>query len=198
MKISRRVTYNNFDPRRDGGFQVGDQIKIKIDGKKRKATAIYTDTRGNGLFLLNKCAARLPINKSGGTEGGYEKSDLRQYLRKLQSTIPKEWRDRMIPRDDDLLFLLSSDEVFGRDGRGRYVYFKNPAHMATHVPGEDYCANWWLRDVAGATYFAIVTGHGVADAAHSSNPRGVRPAFWLSSDLPSPGGCPEKEGKHDD
>lgn len=40
---------------------------------------------------------------------------------------------------------------------------------------EDY----WLRDVASATYFSIVTGNGLANNGNASGSRGVRPAFCI-------------------
>lgn len=40
---------------------------------------------------------------------------------------------------------------------------------------EDY----WLRDVASATHFSFVSGHGYADPAYASYSSGVRPAFCI-------------------
>ena len=40
---------------------------------------------------------------------------------------------------------------------------------------EDY----WLRDVASATYFSVVSGNGYANSGNASASRGVRPAFCI-------------------
>lgn len=40
--------------------------------------------------------------------------------------------------------------------------------------------NWWLRDVITASYFAYVSGSGLADYTGASLSRGVRPAFCIS------------------
>lgn len=40
-------------------------------------------------------------------------------------------------------------------------------------------ANWWLRDVAYAYYFAIVAWHGGANSYNASDSIGVRPAFAI-------------------
>ena len=40
-------------------------------------------------------------------------------------------------------------------------------------------AHWWLRDVAAATTFAVVNGHGHATADGASDALGVRPAFAI-------------------
>ena len=41
-------------------------------------------------------------------------------------------------------------------------------------------ANYWLRDVASASGFAVVRGNGNADGNGASNANGVRPAFSIS------------------
>ena len=41
-------------------------------------------------------------------------------------------------------------------------------------------ANWWLRDVVSATYFAYVGNHGYASSGNASDAGiGVRPAFAI-------------------
>jgi hypothetical protein len=40
--------------------------------------------------------------------------------------------------------------------------------------------NWWLRDVITASYFASVSGNGLANYGYASNSFGVRPAFCIS------------------
>ena len=42
-------------------------------------------------------------------------------------------------------------------------------------------ADWWLRDVASSTNFAVVSYNGLAVACDSSNPGGVRPAFGIKA-----------------
>lgn len=41
-------------------------------------------------------------------------------------------------------------------------------------------ANWWLRDVISASYFASVSTGGLAALSYASASRGVRPAFCIS------------------
>lgn len=41
-------------------------------------------------------------------------------------------------------------------------------------------ANWWLRDVISASYFAIVSNYGGAYCYYASYSHGVRPAFCIS------------------
>lgn len=41
-------------------------------------------------------------------------------------------------------------------------------------------ADWWLRDVISASYFAIVDSGGFADSYYASPSSGVRPAFCIS------------------
>ena len=40
-----------------------------------------------------------------------------------------------------------------------------------------YRANWWLRDVVSAAYFANVNNNGNANNNNASNSNGVRPDF---------------------
>lgn len=50
--------------------------------------------------------------------------------------------------------------------------------IALNPAGTDR-ANWWLRDVCSATYFALVNGYGGAANSGASTSGGVRPAFAI-------------------
>ena len=164
-------------------WQEGDQIQVKVDGEKRTATAVFRNGLENRtLFVFDRCLCRMPMyeNPPSGTLD-YQSSDVHQYLQEMSLTIPWKWRKRMLEQNGDLLFLLSKKSVCGAedDPDAQLPWFKDPLHRITNVPGEDYSASWWLRDVVSGTNFAYVGTTGFASYGGASGSLGVRPAFWL-------------------
>ena len=69
----------------------------------------------------------------------------------------------------------------GSNVPANYRVEKSQLPLFQHEPSR-ICnrATWWLRDVITASYFAIVSGTGLADYNGASNSLGVRPAFCIS------------------
>lgn len=178
MKVERKVRIEI------DRLQIGDRIKVKFSGEKHKATAIRREDDGM-LFLLDDCLDRaMPINENGGTEGGYDASDLREYLVKKASEISKKLQDRMVAFENgDYFRLLTLQEVCGIDTEfnktdGQIEWMKDRRHRMTARKGNEY-VYWWLRGVVSATAFAGVTSYGNAYYGNASYSNGVRPAFKI-------------------
>ena len=177
MKVKRTVEMKTDQ------FEIGDQIKVKLQKEKYTATAIQR--RGNGmLFLLDQYLDDpMPMNAKGGTEGGYEGSDLRAALQAGEKLLPKKLRKHMVPFENgDLLTILSIQEMFGCDENfdkceGQIPWMKDRRNRIAFRKGEN---EWgWLRGVVSATCFAFVGRGGFAYGGSASYSLGVRPAFIL-------------------
>ena len=177
MKVKRTVETKTDQ------FEIGDQIKVKLPKEKYTATAIQR-RKGGMLFLLDQYLDDpMPMNAEGGTEGGYEGSDLRAALQVGEKLLPKKLRKHMVPFENgDLLTILSIQEMFGRDENfdkceGQIPWMKDRQHRIAFRKGEN---EWgWLRGVVSAASFAYVCYGGVASLAGASGSLGVRPAFVL-------------------
>ena len=164
-------------------IRIGDKIDIEIDKKTWKATAVHRE--GNRvLFVLDEVICEHRMNPKDTTKGGYEASKMRKYLDELTKTIPDEILNVMQPDSlGDHLWLLSLQEVHGidegwNDDDGQIEWFKDRRHRIAPHNGKD--ANWWLRSVTSASYFALVAGGGVATDSNASGAWvGVRPAFAI-------------------
>ena len=172
MKVYRKVKMNV------SRYEVGDQITIKIKGYGKFTATVQKIENGLALFLFDNCICRQEMNREDTNKGGFERSDMCEFLNKeLLKSFPKKLVNRMHYPDGFFLFLLSEEDVVGDDA---LPLMKEPRNRACAVPDEDYCAYWWLRDVVTSTTFAYVTSSGLASGGNASNSCGVRPAFYLS------------------
>ena len=183
-------------------LKVGDQVKVMVtvfdSGYPGESGAMYhkekhtaTAIEDNGdemLFLLDGCLhdAR-PVNENGGTEGGWNNSDLFKDLSKMQIELRGQDEDEAYEfvtfKSGSKLTLLSIQEVFGLDENyrecdGQIEWMKDRRHRIADRKGEPY-EYWWLRSVVSATDFAYVSDDGDAYHSHASSALGVRPAFAI-------------------
>jgi len=164
---------------------VGDRIKIRILGEKHTATAIQMEKDGV-LFLLDDCLKeKRPMNEDGGTDGGYDSSDMRDLLRDAERTVPEKTRKRMVAfNNGDLFRLLSLKEMFGLDKDwkevgGQIPWLKDRKHRIVVDKAGDLCW-YWLSTPVSASDFAFVSNNGNATGHNASNSVGIRPAFKIS------------------
>ena len=184
MKVTRECKIDVEWLGMEDRLMVGDRIKVKLDKEKYTATAIQQvdDTM---LFLFDQYLDEgRPMNEDGGTEGGYEASDMRKYLRKLYEKFPKKLREDMMPFENgDHVRLLSMQEMFGLDAdpdetRGQIPWLKDRAHRVAYKRNGDLA--WgWLRDAVSSVDFAFVNNYGYADYAGASCAYAIRPAFAI-------------------
>lgn len=180
MKVSRR---QKAEVER---FEVGDRIKVKLPGAKYTATAVRQENDGM-LFVFDQFFdGAMPMNTDGGTEGGYEASDMRKYLQKVAETLPGKIAKLIVPFENgDKLRLLTITEVCGVDANfneceGQIPYFKDRRHRIASRKGDEY--EWmWTATAVSAAYFALVYDNGGARYLGAGDARGVRPAFKISN-----------------
>lgn len=179
MKLMREIKVST------DHFEVGDRIKVKLPGEKHTATAIK-DEGDEMLFIFDEYLNKaMPMNRDGGTEGGYEESDMREHLREVAETFPEKLKKRMVKFENgDFLRLLTLSEMCGVDADfnecdGQISWMKQDRrHRIASRKGDEY--EWgWLRDVVSGASFANVGSYGIANYAGVSNSLGVRPAFRI-------------------
>ena len=189
MKVFRRV---KIKPDR---YEIGDQIKIKLkDGRVTTATC-HDVNSSRALFVFDQIIAERPMNTEGGAEGGWEESDLRNWLHNtFLKALPKKLKKALIRDDGDYLRLLYFSEVFGSENIPSWI---QKAQIKKRLPlmekriyrigidTDDDFAYWWLRDVTYSSNFANVSAYGYANYYGASNSYGVRPAFAIQN-LKSP------------
>lgn len=178
MKVIREIKAKTEKP------EVGDRIKIKFPKRNYMATAIKDE--GDGMiFLFDEYLDEAhPMNRENSTDGGYDASEMRKFLRALTDVFPKKLRKRMVPFDNgDKLRLLTITEFCGVDKDfnscdGQIEWMKDRRHRIASRKGKEYECGWTSTVVSGA-YFALVYGHGYASCDNASYPLGVRPAFKI-------------------
>ena len=174
-------------------FELGDQIEIKLkDMGRYTATVHKTYVDGTALCIFDNCVADMPMNEENTNEGGFNNSDLRQWMNSvLYSRFPKKIRARMVqfPEQYDSVYLRvptrgevfgESDEDFEEDHEDRLPLMKDRKHRICMSPKNEYCWYWlWNRYVVHATAFAHVSYYGYASNDGASYSGGVRPAFVI-------------------
>lgn len=183
MKIKRELTIH------DKELRVGDRIKVKLPTETHWATA-YKKSGSVVFFIFDDCLDELrPMNSTDTTEGGYEASEMRQFLKVVSGQFPEKLKKKMVPDGSgDYLYLLTLREVCGcnekwEETSGQLDFFKERKNRIATCKEDEY-AYWWLRGVVSATGFAYVSSGGGADYHSASGASvGVRPAFALSTDL---------------
>lgn len=183
MKVTRKVTFKTNE------VCVSDQITVRLSGfGKFTATAQKVTDKGI-LFLFDEVIARHPMNESGTNEGGFEKSDMKRWLR---DTVLPAFPEKLRCKVTDIT-LPTYGEIFGHDyDKDFYAnfepdedeQFESMKQRGNRVCDfeDDWCW-WWLRnatkqDVSSA-FFAYVGGGGNTGSSSASNSHGVRPEFWL-------------------
>ena len=139
MKVKRELTLHNPE-----AFQIGDRIKVKLPEETHWATAY--DQKGTvTFFIFDDCLNDLrPMNSKNTNEGGYEASELRQYLRDLSEDIPEKLKKKMVPDGNgDYLYLLTLREVTGYDTKwnkvsGQLEWFKDRRHRIATSAEDEY------------------------------------------------------------
>ena len=174
-------------------FELGDQIKINLKGMgKYTATVHQTYADGTALCIFDNCVADMPMNEERTNEGGFNNSNLRQWMNTvLYAHLPKKIRDRMVQFSEqyDSVFLRvptrgeifgGNDEDFEEDHEDRLPLMKDRKYRICMSPKDEYCWYWlWNRDVVNATNFANVYNNGNATNYGASHSYGVRPAFVI-------------------
>lgn len=180
MKVARKVQFKTNE------ICVGDQITVRLSGfGKFTATAQRVTDKGI-LFLFDEVIARHLMNETNTNEGGFDKSDMRRWLREtVLPAFPEKLRTRIreitLPTYGEIFGHDDFYENFEPDDDEQFELMKRRGNRVCDFE-DDWCW-WWLRNATkrsvSSADFAVVNGRGDADCNSASGAGGVRPEFWL-------------------
>lgn len=191
-------------------FCVGDRIKVSLAGfgllteadkmngfGEFTATAQRVTDEGT-LFLFDNVIATYHMNKYATSDGGFEESDMKQWLVcEVLKAFPQEMRDKIssitIPTYGEIFGHNEFSKHFEPDNDEQFESMKQRINRVCEF--DDNLFGWWLRNAVNPEYAstntAIVNGidsnsfgavNSFGDATYcrdASVAYGVRPEFWL-------------------
>lgn len=168
--------------------EVGDKTTIKLDGLGEFAATVHKVTDDKVMLIFDDYVAERPMNESDTNKGGFEYSDLNEWLHtEFVKAIPYSIRARLTD-----VTIPTVGEMFGWDDEWNRNYFeadndkqlplmKQRRNRVAYYNNECECG--WLRNATkkefSAACFANVGVSGHADYNGDSNSSGVRPEIWL-------------------
>lgn len=168
--------------------EVGDKTTIKLDGLGEFAATVHKVTDDKVMLIFDDYVAERPMNESDTNKGGFEYSDLNEWLHtEFVKAIPYSIRARLTD-----VTIPTVGEMFGWDDEWNRNYFeadndkqlplmKQRRNRVAYYNNECECG--WLRNATkkefSAAYFARVNSGGYASSNGASNSGGVRPEIWL-------------------
>jgi len=139
---------------------------------------------GSKMYTTYIAQAKTTVNSAFGSEHILNKRLHLQNAATNGYSTGGTWYDSTVDLMNEINVYgckIFGDCIQGTNWANRYTSDKKQFALFRH-DHTAMCAarySWWLRDVANATNFASVGGHGVASAASASNSFGVRPAFGI-------------------
>lgn len=168
--------------------EVGDKTTIKLDGLGEFAATVHKVTDDKVMLIFDDYVAERPMNESDTNKGGFEYSDLNEWLHtEFVKAIPYSIRARLTD-----VTIPTVGEMFGWDDEWNRNYFeadndkqlplmKQRRNRVAYYNNECECG--WLRNATkkefSAAYFAGVYLSGYTYSDNASNSLGVRPEIWL-------------------
>lgn len=185
LNVIRKVSTGYVD---DDTIQVGDQIRIPIDGFGTFTATTEEVTDSTILFIFDDIVLRKPMNETNTNAGGFKGSQLYKWLQDvLLPAFPDYLRERIPELTIPTIGQISDwndawdKEHFESDDDQQLPLMKDRKHRMASFKGEP---NWyWLQNASregwSSAYFADVNGNGRTVYTGASNSAGVRPEFWL-------------------
>lgn len=168
--------------------EVGDKTTIKLDGLGEFAATVHKVTDDKVMLIFDDYVAERPMNESDTNKGGFEYSDLNEWLHtEFVKAIPYSIRARLTD-----VTIPTVGEMFGWDDEWNRNYFeadndkqlplmKQRRNRVAYYNNECECG--WLRNATkkefSAAYFAGVYSGGDPNCSIASDSFGVRPEIWL-------------------
>lgn len=168
--------------------EVGDKTTIKLDGLGEFAATVHKVTDDKVMLIFDDYVAERPMNESDTNKGGFEYSDLNEWLHtEFVKAIPYSIRARLTD-----VTIPTVGEMFGWDDEWNRNYFeadndkqlplmKQRRNRVAYYNNECECG--WLRNATKKEFssanFAIVNDVGVTNFDYASGSIGVGPEIWL-------------------
>ena len=114
VEVIQQVKMDDFDE--VGEWQIGDIIRFTLlTGEAVEAQCQRVDPEGATFCLTHCLEEEQPMNEEDTNKGGWDESDLREYLNtEILNSFPESIRSKMKPiYKDDLLTLPAVEDIFG-------------------------------------------------------------------------------------
>lgn len=181
----------------------GDNIPVTLKNGEEVSFDVGKDESGKIYFVMHNCLKETkPMNGDWTNKGGWEESNMREYLNeKVINLLPDELRKIIKPtkivqvwdgkrrETEDKLFLLSRTQVCGKDKKYKEIepddsqidIFENPRERVKECEGRRVPTTWWLRSpYSSSSYsFCIVITDGAVSYSNANGSLGVAPAFCI-------------------
>lgn len=187
VEIIQQVRMDDFDE--VGEWQIGDIIRFTLlTGEEVEAQCQRVDPEGATFCLTHCLEEEQPMNEENTNEGGWDESDLREYLNtEILNSFPESIRSKMKPiYKDDLLTLPAVEDIFGEWDFDRWEPKEGAEPNWPLMKHRQYRSkgNWWWGRSAyatNATNFCLVDTDGNAIYYHASLSFGLAPAFLIAN-----------------
>ena len=197
LNVIRKANYEGIA---ETEVQIGDQIKVPIEGFGTFTATAEKATEDSVLFIFDNIITRQPMNETDTNEGGFKGSQLYKWLQDtLLPAFPENLRSMIseltIPTVGQIVGHEDKwdNEHFEGDEDEQLPLMKNLQHRIALF--ENGFSWYWVQNATKKEWFsAIFAGvnrFGSADYYYASYSGGVRPAFWLVKDK-SRGPVPRK------
>lgn len=181
MEVKREVAIQTNE------LNVGDRIRVDLPKEEHMATAINRERNGMLFLFDNYLNEERQIDSEMYYKGGYDASEMRNFLQRLEKIFPKTLRSQMVPFENgDLIRLLSAKEMFGINddglqGRWSIEWMKNQQHRIAYRKSHGYeWGDWgWTETSNSEGNFYIVDYSGTISLASPNHFYGVRPVFKI-------------------
>jgi hypothetical protein len=183
LKIFRRQEVD------ESNFLIGDQISISLKGFGDFIATAHKITDKGSLFIFNDYVASRHMNKTKINWGGYNHSDLKEWMDTVVfDSFPEHLKKRIfdlsIPTVGEMFGWNNKfeSEYFEKDSDEQLVLMKNRKNRIALFNNDELLFGWLrnaMRKDYSSKFFAYVGIYGDASYENASYPLGVRPEFWL-------------------
>ena len=169
--------------------EVGNKTIIKLAGFGEFTATVHKVTDDKVMIIFDDYLAERPMNESNTNKGGFEASDLNEWLHsEVIKALPCSIRERLIE-----ITIPTIGEMFGwgdewdknhfeADYDKQLPLMKQRRNRVAYYANECKCG--WLRNATkkefSASVFASVYYDGRTSYNNASNSVGVRPEIWLA------------------
>ena len=175
------------------------EFPVRFSNGERNVLVVGRDASHTYLVTKYLMAERFAMNDDWTNKGGWPASDMRQHVQRIYDMLPEDIRKVVVPMHikqyarrkvvecDDMAFLLSTVNVFGKDAwdpktdcrDSRIDIFCEPAGRVKRRVGASSASWWWLRSADSSTTFLYVGSDGSYGSRNAGTEGGVVVGFCI-------------------
>ena len=177
----------------------GTEFPVTFASGEKNILVVCRDRDHTYLVTKYLMAESFAMNDELTNKDGWPACGMRQHVQSIYDMLPEDIRRIIIPMHirqivqnkvaecDDLAFLLSAVNVFGRDAwypeidceDSQIDIFRKLEDRAKRRVGASSTSEWWLRSALGTTGFCCVYTDGIRDGIGAYTEGGVAVGFCI-------------------